>query len=136
MKYKGIELVPDTEAELLIDVKVLGSVDLDDEELEERINNIEDQLEDIIDYDYCNVYTEQVADDLIQVRSNAISFDKVGIELLSVIYHDIKEVDISGVRVSIAIHIDGVQWFKRDDGNEYNEDNAETWEEFLNNLEM
>ncbi len=76
MKYKGIELVPDTEAELLVDVRVLGTLDLDDEELEERINNIEEQLEDIIDYDNCDVYTEQVTDDLFQVRSNHISFDK------------------------------------------------------------
>jgi hypothetical protein len=136
MKYKGIELVPDTEAELLVDVRVLGTLDLDDEELEERINNIEEQLEDIIDYDNCDVYTEQVTDDLFQVRSNHISFDKKGIELLSTIYHDINEVDISGVCVSLAIHIDGDQWFKRDDGTEYNEDNVESWEEFLSNLEM
>ena len=39
MKYKGIELVPDTEAELLVDVRVLGTLDLDDEELEERRKN-------------------------------------------------------------------------------------------------
>lgn len=135
MKYKGIKLVPDTEAELLVDVRVLGTLDLDEDELEDKINNIEEQLGDIVDYDNCDVYIEQVTDDLIQVRSNDISFDKEGIELLSAIYHDIKEVDISGVCVSIAIHIDGDQWFKRDDGTEYNEDNAESWEEFLSNLE-
>lgn len=34
----------------------------------------------------------------------------------------------------ISVHVDGGEWFKREDGFEYNEDDV-TLEEFLSNIE-
>ena len=127
MKFKGIELKEgrDSEAELLVNVEIVG--DFDEEELE-------DELDDIIDYDNLCVYVEAVDDKLLQVRCDDISFDEKGVDIITVIYNDIMAAGLSDVKISIGVHVDGEEWFKREDGSEYNEDMV-SLDEFLENVE-
>ena len=127
MKFKGIELKEgrDSEAELLVNVEIVG--DFDEEDLE-------DELDDIIDYDNLCVYVEAVDDKLLQVRCDDISFDEKGVDIITVIYNDIMAAGLSDVKISIGVHVDGEEWFKREDGSEYNEDMV-SLDEFLENVE-
>ena len=110
MKFKGIELKDNTEAELLIEIEI---VDINDEdELEEYGEELEGKLEDILDYDNCSP----------------------GVDLLTVIYKNILNANLQNVKVMINVHVDGKEWFKKEDGSEYNEDSV-TLEEFLLNIE-
>lgn len=75
MRFKGIELKENTEAELLIAIEIVGIEDSD--ELEEYGEELEETLEeDILDYDNCNPYVELVDDNLLNVRCDDITFDK------------------------------------------------------------
>lgn len=134
MKFKGIELKDgrDSEAEFLVNVEVVG--DFNEDELEERMEELEDKLGDIVDYDNCDVYVEVVYDNLLQVRCDDITFDKKGVDLITVLYKDIVAAGLSDVKISIGVHIDGEEWFKREDKTEYNED-VVTLDEFLANIE-
>lgn len=134
MKFKGIELKEgrDSEAELLVNVEVIG--DFDEDELEEKMEELEDELYDIIDYDNHDVYVETVDDNLLQVRFNDITFDKKGINLITIIYNDIVAAALNNIKITIGVHVDGEKWFKRDDGSEYNED-IFALDEFLANVE-
>lgn len=134
MKFKGIELKDerDSEAELLINVEVVG--DFDEDELEERMEGIGYKLDGIVDYDNFCVYTEVVDDNLLQVRCNDITFDKNGVDIIMVLYNDIVAAGLSDVKISVGVHVDGEKWFKREDGTEYNEDMV-TLDEFLANVE-
>lgn len=134
MKFKGIELKEgrDSEAELLVNVEVIG--DFDEDELEEKMEELEDELYDIIDCDNHDVYVETVDDNLLQVRFNDITFDKKGINLISIIYNDIVAAALNNIKITIGVHVDGEKWFKRDDGSEYNED-IFALDEFLANVE-
>ena len=134
MKFKGIELKEgrDSEAELLVNVEVFG--DFDEDELEEKMEELEDDLYDIIDYDIHDVYVETVDDNLLQVRFNDITFDKKGINLITIIYNDIVAAALNNIKITIGVHVDGEKWFKRDDGSEYNED-IFALDEFLANVE-
>lgn len=134
MKFKGIELKEgrDSEAELLVNVEVIG--DFDEDELEEKMEELEDDLYDIIDYDIHDVYVETVDDNLLQVRCNDITFDKKGIDLITIIYNDIVAAALNNIKITIGVHVDGEKWFKRDDGSEYNED-IFALDEFLANVE-
>ena len=134
MKFKGIELKEgrDSEAELLVNVEIVG--DFDEDELEERIEELEDELDDIVDYDNLYVYVEAVDDKLLQVRCDDISFDEKGVDIITVIYNDIMAAGLSDVKISIGVHVDGEEWFKREDGSEYNEDMV-SLNEFLENVE-
>lgn len=134
MKFKGIELREgrDSEAELLVNVEVIG--DFNEDELAERMEELEDQLDDIIDYDGCSVYVETVTDNLLQVRCDDITFDKNGVDFITALHNDIKASDLEDVNITIGVHVDGEQWFKREDGAEYNEE-AATLDEFLDNVE-
>lgn len=134
MKFKGIELKEgrDSEAELLVNVEVIG--DFDEDELEEKMEELEDELYDIIDYDNHDVYVETVDDNLLQVRCNDITFDKKGIDLITIIYNDIVTAALNNIKITIGVHVDGEKWFKRDDGSEYNED-IFALDEFLANVE-
>ena len=127
MKFKGIELKEgrDSEAELLVNVEIVG--DFDEEELE-------DELDDVVDYDNLYVYVEAVDDKLLQIRCDDISFDKKGVDIITVIYNDILAAGLSDVKISIGVHVDGEEWFKREDGSEYNEDMV-SLDEFLENVE-
>lgn len=134
MKFKGIELKEgrDSEAELLVNVEVIG--DFDEDELEEKMEELEDELYDIIDCDNHDVYVETVDDNLLQVRCNDITFDKKGIALITIIYNDIVAAALNNIKITIGVHVDGEKWFKRDDGSEYNED-IFALDEFLANVE-
>lgn len=133
MRFKGIELKENTEAELLIAIEIVGIEDSD--ELEEYGEELEETLEeDILDYDNCNPYVELVDDNLLNVRCDDITFDKSGVEVLTDIYNDIVSSNIQNVNIMINVHVDADEWFKTEDGTEYNEDSV-TLEEFLNNLE-
>lgn len=133
MKYKDIKLVPDTEAELLVNVDISNS---EYEDIDEAIDTISDVLSD---YEFTSVpntdvYMEEISDTELQVRCDDIDFTIDGINLLKEIYelmcanHTLK--------VSIGIHVDAEEWFKDENGHEYNEDIAKTWEEFMENLEV
>ncbi len=133
MKFKGIELKDNTEAELLITIEIVNISDED--ELEEYGEELEETLYDeVLNYDNCYVYTEFVDDNLLNVRCDDITFDKKGVEVITTIYKDITEANLVDVKVMIGVHVDGDKWFKREDGSEYNEDSV-TLEEFLNNIE-
>lgn len=133
MKYKNIELVAsdDSEAELLC------SVEFDNpKESEKIIDNLVDELLNLFSGFKNEVEIEDVAEEIINVRCWDITFDKVGIELLTEIYNKLVNNHFSTLtpRILVGVHIDGEEWFKRKDGSEYNED-AVSMEEFLANLE-
>ena len=132
MKFKGIELKDNTEAELLIEIEI---VDINDEdELEEYGEELEGKLEDILDYDNCSPYVDFIDDNLLNIRCDEITFDEKGVDLLTVIYKNILNANLQNVKVRINVHVDGKEWFKKEDGSEYNEDSV-TLEEFLLNIE-
>ena len=132
MKFKGIELKDNTEAELLIEIEI---VDINDEDkLEEYGEELEGKLEDILDYDNCSPYVDFIDDNLLNIRCDEITFDEKGVDLLTVIYKNILNANLQNVKVMINVHVDGKEWFKKEDGSEYNEDSV-TLEEFLLNIE-
>ena len=132
MKFKGIELKDNTEAELLIEIEI---VDINDEdELEEYGEELEGKLEDILDYDNYSPYVDFIDDNLLNIRCDEITFDEKGVDLLTVIYKNILNANLQNVKVMINVHVDGKEWFKKEDGSEYNEDSV-TLEEFLLNIE-
>lgn len=133
MKYKGIKLVPDTEAELLVNVDISNSEFRD---IDEAIDTIGDVLSD---YEFtsvpdADVYMEEISDTELQLRCYEIGFTVDGINLLKEIYELMYANNT--LKVSIGIHVDAEEWFKDENGHEYNEDVAETWEEFMTNLEV
>lgn len=130
MKYRGIELKDNTEAELLINVEVVDITDED--ELEDYVETLEESLCEIADNDSYEVYTDVVTDNVINVRCDDITFDKTGVELLTLIYNDILNAHLGNTKVCIGVHIDS--WFKDEDGSEYNEDIV-SLDEFLANVE-
>ena len=133
MKFKGIELKENTEAELLISIKIIN-IDNEDE-LDEYGEELEEELdEDVLNYDNCDVYTEYIDDILINVRCNDFTFDSKGVDAITTIYKDIIAARLANIEVKIAVHVDGNKWFKREDGAEYNEDEV-TLEDFLHNIE-
>lgn len=133
MKFKGIELKDNTEAELLITIEIVNISD--ENELEEYGEELEETLYDeVLNYDNCDVYTEFVDDNLLNVRCDDITFDEKGVELITTIYKDIMGANLDNINVMIGVHVDGDEWFKREDGSEYNED-VVTLEEFLSNIE-
>ena len=132
MKYKGIELVPNTEAELLVNVDISN---FDCGDIDEAINTISDVLGD---YEFVavsdpDVYVEEISGTELQVRCDDVDFTIDGINLLKEIYELMCTNNM--LKVSIGIHVDAEEWFKDESGHEYNEDVAETWEEFMANLE-
>lgn len=130
MKYRGIELKDNTEAEFFIDVEVVGITDED--ELEDYVEILDESVCFIADNDSYEVYTEVVTDNIINVRCDDITFDKTGVDLLMRIYNDILNAHLGFTKVSIGVHIDS--WFKDEDGSEYNEDIV-SLNEFLANVE-
>ena len=131
MKYKGIELKEgqDSEAELLVDVEVTEEAcgEQDMEELEESILEVFEGYPE-------EVYTEIVYDNILEVRCDAITFDVNGVVLLTDICRMVLMLLPGDVKVGVAVHVDGEEWFVRDDGTTYNED-VVTLDEFLDNIE-
>lgn len=95
---------------------------------------MEGKLEDILDYDNCSPYVDFIDDNLLNIRCDEITFDEKGVDLLTVIYKNILNANLQNVKVMINVHVDGKEWFKKEDGSEYNEDSV-TLEEFLLNIE-
>lgn len=129
MKFKGIEL-KETEAEFLISIELTKL----DYNLEKYVEELEDSLEDIFENSNHDIYVEEIYDNLLNVRCDDITFDSKGVKLLTEIYTDIVTSDLQNVKVMINVHVDGKEWFKKEDGLEYNEDSV-TLEEFLLNIE-
>lgn len=132
MKYKEIALIPNTEAELFVNVDISDSEYEDIDEAIDTISNVLDEYE-FISVSDADVYIEDISSTELQVRCDDIDFTMDGIELLKEIYELMCE--NSRLNVSIGIHVDAEEWFRDEDG-QYNEDIAETWEEFVTNLEV
>lgn len=130
MKYKNIELLngQDSEAELLCSVEFENP-----NESEEIIENMEDNIMNLLRGFENDIYTETVMDTLIQVRSNKITFDNQGVALLKKIYETLTNAQMDA-KITVSVHVDGDDWFKRADGSEYNEDEC-SFEEFIQNME-
>ena len=129
MKYRGIELKENTEAEILIALEVTGITD--DEELENYIDEISEKLEmEVLPKIKADVYIDVVYDNLINVRINDQTFDEKGVYIVTSLYNEIRSKAYDNV---IGVNVD--TFFTDDDGTEYNEDLV-TLEQFIRRLEM
>ena len=132
MKYRGIELKENTEAEILIALEVTGITD--DEELENYIDEISERLEmEVLPKIKADVYIDVVYDNLINVRINDQTFDEKGVYIVTSLYNEIRSKAYENVNCSIGANAD--TFFTDDDGSEYNEDSV-TFEQFMSRLEM
>mgnify|MGYP000027328381 FL=1 len=132
MKYRGIELKENTEAEILIALEVTGITD--DEELENYIDEISERLEmEVLPKIKADVYIDVVYDNLINVRINDQTFDEKGVYIVTSLYNEIRSKAYENVNCSIGVNAD--TFFTDDDGTEYNEDSV-TFEQFMSRLEM
>ena len=132
MKYRGIELKENTEAEILIALEVTGLTD--DEELENYIDEISERLEmEVLPKIKADVYIDVVYDNLINVRINDQTFDEKGVYIVTSLYNEIRSKAYENVNCSIGVNAD--TFFTDDDGSEYNEDSV-TFEQFMSRLEM
>jgi hypothetical protein len=132
MKYRGIELKENTEAEILIAMEVTGITD--DEELENYIDEISERLEmEVLPKIKADVYIDVVYDNLINVRINDQTFDEKGVYIVTSLYNEIRSKAYENVNCSIGVNAD--TFFTDDDGSEYNEDSV-TFEQFMSRLEM
>ncbi len=132
MKYRGIELKENTEAEILIALEVTGITD--DEELENYIDGISVELEmEVLPKIKADVYIDVVYDNLINVRINDQTFDEKGVYIVTSLYNEIRSKAYENVNCSIGVNAD--TFFTDDDGTEYNEDSV-TLEQFMSRLEM
>ena len=132
MKYRGLELKENTEAEILIALEVTGITD--DEELENYIDEISERLEmEVLPKIKADVYIDVVYDNLINVRINDQTFDEKGVYIVTSLYNEIRSKAYENVNCSIGVNAD--TFFTDDDGSEYNEDSV-TFEQFMSRLEM
>lgn len=132
MKYRGIELKENTEAEILIALEVTGITD--DEVLENYIDEISERLEmEVLPKIKADVYIDVVYDNLINVRINDQTFDEKGVYIVTSLYNEIRSKAYENVNCSIGVNAD--TFFTDDDGTEYNEDSV-TLEQFMSRLEM
>ena len=132
MKYRGIELKENTEAEILIALEVTGITD--DEELENYIDEISERLEmEVLPKIKADVYIDVVYDNLINVRINDQTFDEKGVYIVTSLYNEIRSKAYDNVNCSIGVNVD--TFFTDDDGTEYNE-GLVTLEQFIRRLEM
>ena len=132
MKYRGIELKENAEAEILIALEVTGITD--DEELENYIDEISEKLEmEVLPKIKADVYIDVVYDNLINVRINDQTFDEKGVYIVTSLYNEIRSKAYDNVNCSIGVNVD--TFFTDDDGTEYNEDLV-TLEQFIRRLEM
>ena len=132
MKYRGIELKENTEAEILIALEVTGITD--NEELENYIDEISERLEmEVLPKIKADVYIDVVYDNLINVRINDQTFDEKGVYIVTSLYNEIRSKAYENVNCSIGVNVD--TFFTDDDGTEYNEDLV-TLEQFMSRLEM
>ena len=132
MKYRGIELKENTEAEILIALEVTGITD--DEELENYIDELSEKLErEVLPKVKADAYLDVVYDNLINVRINDQTFDEKGVYIVTSLYNEIRSKAYENVNCSIGVNAD--TFFTDDDGSEYNEDSV-TFEQCMSRLEM
>jgi len=132
MKYRGVELKENTEAEILIALEVTGITD--DEELENYIDVLSERLEvEVFPKIKADIYIDVVDDNLINVRINDLTFDENGVYIITSLYNEIRSKAYENVNCSIGVNAD--TFFTDDDGTEYNEDSV-TLEQFMSRLEM
>ena len=132
MKYRGVELKENTEAEILIALEVTGITD--DEELENYIDVLSERLEvEVFPKIKADVYIDVVYDNLINVRINDQTFYEKGVYIVTSLYNEIRSKASENVNCSIGVNAD--TFFTDDDGTEYNEDSV-TLEQFMSRLEM
>ena len=132
MKYRGIELKENTEAEILIALEVTGITD--DVELENYIDELSEKLErEVLPKVKADAYLDVVYDNLINVRINDQTFDEKGVYIVTSLYNEIRSKAYENVNCSIGVNAD--TFFTDDDGSEYNEDSV-TFEQFMSRLEM
>lgn len=131
MKYKGINLLEarDREDQLLCGVEFKNPNE--DNELSDAIlGSISESFNGYKHEE--KMYIEQVLEDFICVSCYEITFTKEGIEVLKEVYDILSNLS-PDIVVTVNVHVDE-EWFKREDGTEYNEDMV-SWEEFVENLE-
>ena len=105
MKYRGIELKENTEAEILIALEVTGITD--DEELENYIDEISERLEmEVLPKIKADVYIDVVYDNLINVRINDQTFDGKGVYIVTSLYNEIRSKAYENVNCSIGVNAD------------------------------
>ena len=121
MKYKGVLLREreESEAELLVNV-VIKKIFNKQIDLEKYVVELGAQMCELLDDLDCSIFIENVTDDLIQIRSRDITFDRDGVQLLEQIYDLIKESSLEGVEVSIGVYLDIMESFYTEDGDAYN----------------
>jgi hypothetical protein len=133
MKYRNIKLLEGTDSEAELSCSVEFNNENDDWELTDQLS---EELGELFEGFESGIDIEQYATDLVGVRCMGVTFNKTGIELLTKIYNKliIANLSVKNPKVLIDINIDNEEWFKREDGSEYNVDSV-TLEEFLANIE-
>ena len=105
MKYRGIELKENTEAEILIALEVTGITD--DEELENYIDELSEKLErEVLPKVKADAYLDVVYDNLINVRINDQTFDEKGVYIVTSLYNEIRSKAYENVNCSIGVNAD------------------------------
>jgi hypothetical protein len=133
MKYKNIELSTSDNSE----AELFCSVEFDNPKESERItDDLIDEILNLFKGFKNEVEIEAVTAEIINVRCWDIAFDKPGVELLAEIYNKLVDYKFTTLtpKITVGIHIDGEEWFEREDGSEYNED-VVSMDEFLTSLE-
>lgn len=129
MKYKGIELKDNTEAELLIAIQLpnfkKGEAEKSAQELD-KLRNILNGLSYSWNFEFLD-FT------LWNIRSKDFTLDKTGVHNLVSVYKSLDGANFSYAKIFISVHVDVEEWFTREDGSEYNEDMVGL-EEFLENI--
>lgn len=132
MKFKGIEL-KGNEAELLVEVEMTQGC-VNESEFVMRTIDLEEKITSLLVGSKYDIYAENVCDGLVQVRCDEITLDGKGIEMLTYMYELVQNMNLKNVKISIGVNAGSGEWFKNEDGHEYNEDMV-TMEEFLKNVE-
>lgn len=134
MKYKNILLEegPNSEAELLVSLRINKEF-ADEEACAEYVDALEVEIICMLDNDEYTVYTEGVCGNILLVRSDEITFDEFGVDILEEIYNTIMDMELEDVLVEIEVHANQ-ECFKDKNGHEYNKDTV-SLEEFLSNIE-
>lgn len=132
MKYRGIELKENTEAEILIALEITGITD--DAELENYVNELSERLEvEVLSKISADIYIDFVDDNLLNVRIDDLSFDEKGVYIITRLYNEIRGKAYNNIKCTIGVSAD--TFFIDEDGSEYNEDSV-TLEQFINRIEM
>ena len=132
MKFKGIEL-KGSEAELLVEVEIIKDCE-SESEASMRTVELEEKITELLVGSKYDIYAENVCNGLVQVRCDEITLDSNGVDLLTYMYELVKNMNLDDVKITVGVNAGSGDWFKGEDGHEYNEDMV-TMEEFLDNVE-